>query len=157
MVKRRKNRCETNPVNLDHLYETIHRILCKTRSVPTCNQVHVHASVRRNQQKKILEDFCYRNPRLFVVVGYFQSWGNMKSCKKSFDRFRNLLIILSCLCYTFIHSMSLRKYDCFWTIQLYQNQMVSCYFYASYYWIFKVHRPLLNCEVWVFYKKEFNE
>ena len=32
----------------------------------------------------------------------------MKPCEKSFDRFRNLLIILSRLCYTFIHSMSLR-------------------------------------------------
>ena len=28
----------------------------------------------------------------------------MKPCEKSFDRFRNLLIILSRLCYTFIHS-----------------------------------------------------
>ena len=32
----------------------------------------------------------------------------MESGKKTLDRFRNLLIILSCLCYTFIHSMSLR-------------------------------------------------
>ena len=32
----------------------------------------------------------------------------MKSCKKSFDRFRNLLIILGRLCDTFIHSMSLQ-------------------------------------------------
>ena len=69
--------------------------------------------------------------------------------EKSFDRFRNLLIILSRLCYTFIHSMSLRKYDCFWTTQLYQNLMVSCYFFASYYWIFKVRRHLFKCEVWV--------
>ena len=29
--------------------------------------------------------------------------------------------VISILCYTFIHSMSLRKYDCFWTTQLYQN------------------------------------
>ena len=29
----------------------------------------------------------------------------LKPCKKSFDRFRNLLIILSRLCYTFIHNM----------------------------------------------------
>lgn len=32
----------------------------------------------------------------------------MKSGEKSFDRFRNPLIILCRLCYTFIHSMNLR-------------------------------------------------
>ena len=30
----------------------------------------------------------------------------MKSCKKSSNCFRNLVIILSVLCYTFVHSMS---------------------------------------------------
>ena len=45
--------------------------------------------------------------------------------------------------------MSLRKYDCFWTTQLYQNLMVLCYFFASYYWISKVRRHLFKCEVWV--------
>ena len=30
----------------------------------------------------------------------------MKSCKKTSDCFRNLVIILSVLCYTFVHSMS---------------------------------------------------
>ena len=30
----------------------------------------------------------------------------MESCKKTLDSFRNLVIILSVLCYTFIHSMS---------------------------------------------------
>ena len=79
----------------------------------------------------------------------FQSWGNMESRKKSFNRIWNLLIILSYLCYTFIHSISLRKYYCFWTTQIYQNLMVSCYFFASYYWIFKVRRHLFKCEVWV--------
>ena len=34
----------------------------------------------------------------------------MKSGKKSFDSFRNLVIILVVLCYTAIHSMSLRWY-----------------------------------------------
>ena len=37
-------------------------------------------------------------------------------CEKSFDRFRNLLIILSRLCYTFIHSMSLRFVIVFWRL-----------------------------------------
>ena len=41
---------------------------------------------------------------------------NMKPCEKSFDRFRNLLIILSRLCYTFIHSMSLRFVIVFWRL-----------------------------------------
>ena len=105
------------------------------------------------------QTFCQKSiKRAPQVTGYhwvpfsidsFQGWGNMKPCEKSFDRFRNLLIILSRLCYTFIHSMSLRKYDCFWTTQLYQNLMVSCYFFASYYWIFKVRRHLFKCEVWV--------
>ena len=45
----------------------------------------------------------------------------MKPCKKSFDRFRNLLIILRRLCYTFIHSMSLRFVIVFLATQLYQN------------------------------------
>ena len=40
----------------------------------------------------------------------------MKPCEKSFDRFRNLLIILSRLCYTFIHSMSLRFVIVFWRL-----------------------------------------
>ena len=105
------------------------------------------------------QTFCQKSiKRAPQVTGYhwvpfsidsFQGWGNMKPCEKSFDRFRNLLIILSRLCYTFIHSMSLRKYDCFWTTQLYKNLMVSCYFFASYYWIFKVRRHLFKCEVWV--------
>ena len=80
------------------------------------NQVHVHASVRKNQQKQILENFHYWNALLFVGIGRFQSWRNMKSRKKSFDRFWNLLIILSCLCYTFIHSMSLRFVIVFWQL-----------------------------------------
>ena len=42
--------------------------------------------------------------------------------------------------------------DWFWATQWYQNQTVSCYICASYYWIFKVHRHLFKCEVWV-YKK----
>ena len=40
----------------------------------------------------------------------------MKPCKKSFDKFRNLLIILSRLCYTFIHSISLRFVIVFWQL-----------------------------------------
>ena len=132
-----------------HFHKTIYGIFCKIRSVPSCKQTHIHTSVRKNQQEQVLEDLHYGNAFLFVGIGCFQSWRNMKSCKKSFDRFWNLLIILSCLCYTFIHSMSLRKYDCFWTTQLYQNLMVSCYFFASYYWIFKVRRHLFKCEVWV--------
>ena len=54
-------------------------------------------------------------------IDSFQGWGNMKPCKKSFDRFRNLLIILRRLCYTFIHSMSLRFVIVFLATQLYQN------------------------------------
>ena len=49
-------------------------------------------------------------------IDSFQGWGNMKPCEKSFDRFRNLLIILSRLCYTFIHSMSLRFVIVFWRL-----------------------------------------
>ena len=37
----------------------------------------------------------------------------MESGKKSFDSFRNLVIILAVLCYTVIHSMSLRWYFVF--------------------------------------------
>lgn len=33
-----KDRCETNPVNRDHLHKTIHSILCKSRSAPSCDQ-----------------------------------------------------------------------------------------------------------------------
>ena len=67
-----KDCCETNPVNLNHLHEAIHSNLCKSRSVPSCNRVHVHASVRKNQQKQILEYFRYWNPFLFVGVGCLQ-------------------------------------------------------------------------------------
>ncbi len=49
-------------------------------------------------------------------IDSFQGWGNMKPCKKSFDKFRNLLIILSRLCYTFIHSISLRFVIVFWQL-----------------------------------------
>ena len=82
-------------------------------------------------------------------IDSFQGWGNMKLCKKSFDRFRNLLIILSRLCYTFIHSISIRFVIFFFCNSIIPKPLVSCYFYASYYWIFKVHRHILMCEVWV--------
>ena len=42
-----KNRCETNPVDLDHLHKMIHRILCKSRSIMVSNQVHVNAYVKK--------------------------------------------------------------------------------------------------------------
>ena len=77
------------------------------------------------------QTFCQKSiKRAPQVTGYhwvpfsidsFQGWGNMKPCEKSFDRFRNLLIILSRLCYTFIHSMSLRFVIVFLATQLYQN------------------------------------
>ena len=44
-----------------------------THLVPSCDQVHVHASVRKNQQKQILENFHYWNAFLFVGIGCFQS------------------------------------------------------------------------------------
>ena len=72
------------------------------------------------------QTFCQKSiKRAPQVTGYhwvpfsidsFQGWGNMKLCKKSFDRFRNLLIILSRLCYTFIHSISLRFVIVFWQL-----------------------------------------
>ncbi len=72
------------------------------------------------------QTFCQKSiKRAPQVTGYhwvpfsidsFQGWGNMKPCEKSFDRFRNLLIILSRLCYTFIHSMSLRFVIVFWRL-----------------------------------------
>ncbi len=77
----------------------------------------------------------------------FQGRRHMESGEKSFNSFRNLVIILVVLCYTVIHSMGLRWYVVFWTIQLYQKQSVSCYFIASFYWMFKVHRRLFKCEV----------
>ena len=46
----------------------------------------------------------------------------MKSGKKFSNRFRNLVIILVVLCYTFIHSMSLRFLIVFGTTQLYQTR-----------------------------------
>ena len=77
------------------------------------------------------QTFCQKSiKRAPQVTGYhwvpfsidsFQGWGNMKPCEKSFDRFRNLLIILRRLCYTFIHSMSLRFVIVFLATQLYQN------------------------------------
>ena len=72
------------------------------------------------------QTFCQKSiKRAPQVTGYhwvpfsidsFQGWGNMKPCEKSIDRFRNLLIILSRLCYTFIHSMSLRFVIVFWRL-----------------------------------------
>ena len=52
-------------------------------------------------------------PFLLQALTAFKAEEIWNPVKKTFDRFRNLLIILSRLCYTFIHSMSLRKYDCF--------------------------------------------
>ena len=138
-----------HPVNLNHFHKTIHGIFCKIRGIFSCEQTHIHTSVGENQQKHVLKNLRYRSTFPFAGIDRLQGWGNMKPCEKTFDRFRNLLIILSRLCYTFIHSMSLRKYDCFWTTQLYKNLMVSCYFFASYYWIFKVRRHLFKCDVWV--------
>ena len=63
------------------------RILREIRRISSYNQVHVHASVRKNQQKQILENFHYWNPFLFVGIGCFQSRRNMKSRKKSLYRF----------------------------------------------------------------------
>lgn len=76
-----------HPVNLNHLHKTIHGIFCKIRSAFP-----------------------------FIGIGSFQGLVNMKPCKKSFDRFRNLLIILSRLCYAFIHNMSLRFVIVFWQL-----------------------------------------
>ena len=84
-------------------------------------QTHIHTSVWENQQKHILKNLRYRSAFPFIGIGSFQGWGNMKPCEKSFDRFRNLLIILSRLCYTFIHSISIRFVIVFFATQLYQN------------------------------------
>ena len=111
-----KDCSKTHPVNLNHLHETIHGIFCKIRCVFSCKQTHIHTSVGENQQKHVLKNLRYRSAFPFIGIGSFQGWGNMKPCKKSFDRFRNLLIILSRLCYTFIYSMSLRFVIVFWQL-----------------------------------------
>ena len=59
--------------DLNHFHKTIYRILCKIRRVSSCDQIHVHASVRKNQLKQILENFHYWNALLFVGIGRFQS------------------------------------------------------------------------------------
>ena len=97
-----------HPVNLNHFHKTIHGIFCKIRGIFSCEQTHIHTSVGENQQKHVLNNLRYSSAFPFVGIDRFQGWGNMNPCEKSFDRFRNLLIILSRLCYTFIHSMSLR-------------------------------------------------
>ncbi len=48
-------------------------ILRKIRSVASCDQIHVHASVRKDQKEQILENFHYWNPFLFVSIGCLQS------------------------------------------------------------------------------------
>ena len=110
-----------HPVNLNHFHKTIHGIFCKIRGIFSCEQTHIHTSVGENQQKHVLKNLRYRSAFPFIGIGSFQGWGNMKPCKNSFDRFRNLLIILSRLCYTFIHSMSLRFVIVFLATQLYQS------------------------------------
>ena len=82
--------------------------MCKIRGIFSCEQTHIHTSVGENQQKHVLKNLRYRSTFPFAGIDRLQGWGNMKLCEKTFDRFRNLLIILSRLCYTFIHSMSLR-------------------------------------------------
>ena len=86
------------------------------KRILSCKQTHIHTSVGENQQKNVLKNLRYRSAFHFIGIGSFQGWGNMKPCKKSFDRFRNMLIILSRLCYTFIHSMSLRFVIVFWQL-----------------------------------------
>lgn len=108
----------------------------------SCKQTHIHTSVGENQQKHVLKNLRYRSAFHFIGIGSFQGWGNMKPCKKSFDRFRNMRIILSRLCYIFIHSMSFRFVIVFWQLII-SKLLVSYYFYASYY------RHILMCEVWV--------
>ena len=73
--------CETDPVDLNHFHKTICSILRKIRSVASCDQIYVHASVRKDQKEQILENFHYWNPFLFVSIGCLQSWRNMKSRK----------------------------------------------------------------------------
>ena len=90
------------------MVERLRSNFCKIRSIFSSKQTHIHTSVGENQQKHVLKNLRYRSVFPFIGIGSFQGWGNMKPCEKSFDRFRNLLIILSRLCYTFIHSMSLR-------------------------------------------------
>ena len=87
-----------------------------------------------------------------------QSCANIKPCKKSFDRFRNLLIILSRLCYTFIHSMILRFVIVFRQLN-YTNTIGFMLFLCQLLLnfrncegteqlrIFKMHRHLFKCEV----------
>ena len=66
-----------SPVNLDYFHKTIYRIFCKIRRVVS----HVYASVRKDQQEQILEHLYYGKAFLFVDIGCFQCWRNMKSRK----------------------------------------------------------------------------
>ena len=112
--------CETDPVDLNHLHKTIHHILCKSKSVPFCDQIHIHASVRKDQKEQILEDFHYRNAFLFVGIWGFQSWGNMESREIFLIEFEICLSFwVACVILLFIAWAS--GFNCFSTTQLYQN------------------------------------
>ena len=76
---------------------------CKIRSIPSCDQIHIHASVRKNQQEQVLEDLHYRNAFLFVGIWGFQSGGNMESCKNLLIEFEICLLFwVACVILLFI-------------------------------------------------------
>ena len=54
-----------------HFHKTIYGIFCKIRSVPSCDQIHIHTSVRKNQQKQILEDLHYIKIQFFIYHSDF--------------------------------------------------------------------------------------
>lgn len=67
-----RNRCETNPVDLDHLHKMIHRILCKSRSIMVSNQVHVNAYVKKISRNR------YWKFSVTELISFCKRWMSLK-------------------------------------------------------------------------------
>ena len=106
---------------LTHLHEAVHSILCKTRSISSGNQAHVHTSVRENQQKRYWKTSTTGIPFFLYALDAFNA-------EEIWNLIKNLLIDLEiCLSFWFACVILLfiawaSGFNCFWTTQLYQTR-----------------------------------
>lgn len=80
--------CKANPVNLDYLHEAVYSILCKTRSISSSNQAHIHTSVRKKQQKRYWKTSTTGIPFFLYALDAFNAeeiWNLVKNLLIDFE------------------------------------------------------------------------
>ena len=101
-----------HPIDLCHLHEAIYRIFCKVGSIPTCQQIHIHASVGKNQHKEIMKNHRCRKSFFLEAFAAFSADESLNLVKKfRIDLEIWLSFWLSCVILLFIVGAS--GFNCF--------------------------------------------